>query len=156
MMALATMAVLLVMVLPGVADAKKHKHHKHKAAEFANGTGTIDTVSFSFNVKAKDNKPSTDSAEGKFSVAGGGIFVKGNLSCLRTARATDGSRIANSVGKVTDSNVVPVGAFVSFDATDSATGDLANATRVASASCHAPTGGKIPISSGNIVVHPLR
>jgi hypothetical protein len=180
MVALSMVAVLLVLMLPGVADAQKKKPNaseetttanndnevstaakkKKKAAEFARGKGTVSTgegsVSFSFNVVGKDKNPATDKASGTFKLKQGRLFVEGKLSCLVTA--TNSGNIANFAGKVTKSNApeVPARSFASFDATDASSGDALSADfDVASASCHAPTGGRLPLTSGNIVIRPL-
>jgi uncharacterized membrane protein len=84
MVALSMVAVLVVMMLPGVADAQKNNSDKEttaadnanavdtaakkkKAAEFARGKGTVGSKSFSFNV-IEDNNPATDRASGTFTL----------------------------------------------------------------------------------------
>jgi hypothetical protein len=171
MVALSMVAVLVVMMLPGVADAQKNNSDKEttaadnanavdtaakkkKAAEFARGKGTALGASFSFNVVGKDKDPATDKASGTFKLKQGGQSAEGKVSCLRTA--VDGSgKIAKFVGKLKKGKLAPRGTLLSFDATDASSGDLIFAKQVFSATCSAPTGGVAPLNSGNIVIRPL-
>jgi hypothetical protein len=152
MVALPMVAMLLVMVLPEVADAKKHK------AEYANGTGVVNGVAFTFNVKANDKNASTDSVTGTFKLSRGTeVLASGPLSCLRTGRAPDGSRIANFTGKITDGSLF-VTQYISFDTTDHPLQvDSLNYSFSATAfDCHPPTGSNSLIDDGKIDIHPLK
>jgi hypothetical protein len=124
----ASVAVLLVMMMPSVADAQKNTSaskdttaaKKKKAAEFARGKGTVGSKSFSFNV-IEDNNPATDRASGTFTLKAGGEFANGKLTCLLTA--TNSGKLATFAGKVTKSNALPVGTPLLFVASDESSGD---------------------------------
>jgi hypothetical protein len=170
---LAVMATALVMASSGAAlaadQAKEDASNKasatnnndlastsaQKKPELAKGSGNSGTTLFSFNVKAKDTKAKTDIAEGNFKLTKDGTsFVEGNLKCLRTGTTADGSKIANFAGKVTKSNLLPVGLIISFESTDASSGDSLDLTSIGSVACTDPTGGTIPIDLGDIQIRP--
>jgi hypothetical protein len=154
------MAALLVMVLPGTANAKKH-HHRAAPVASAYGQGVAsDNEPFKFYVKTYKSYPN-DAATGTFLVRKGAKdFVQGKLTCFRYGKAPDGTRRANFAGPITKTNL-PDHHFGAFWVTDSGkpngVGDLYNAFNAPTAKCTSwNRDGTEPLKSGNVVVNTVR
>jgi hypothetical protein len=150
--------VIALLVLPGVAYAKKN----HKV-DFAKGTNVMqaDGPLINFYAQGLDEKPKTPAAKGHFSATGGNngeFFLKGEITCLRVSGKGSSGVAAYFVGKVEQSNLsdIPVGQLVGVDVFDSGKpngeGDLLRGAPTDSKQCLAPTGEGDPITQGNIVV----
>jgi hypothetical protein len=146
-------------VLVATAISAPQASARNEDVNIATGKGTVPLpksriVQFNFVAKDRDGNPSTDRAEGHFSIKFADQFIKGKVKCLRVSSSSS----AYFMGRVTDTNVPEVKhqwrTFSVFDSGQpEGAGDLLGLGATTNGpECVPPSGGGTPLTSGNITV----